>query len=209
VKLTNDPADRRDLPVASARSWIARLLDHPSPQSRLDIMLDGEFRIAQQEHPELKTKAQFLALQKDPDVPTLLRVVRDGIAERDMGAMSLAAHLYQFQHGRWPANIKELATELPAVPLDPFGDGKQTLGYVLVRHGLPDGGDRPLVYSRFGAKDGLFYRLDVPEYDVYHGDGSSTPHKQQKQGGQFRDVARWVPAATSAGAGPTTRPLVP
>jgi hypothetical protein len=77
---------------------------------------------------------------------------------------------------------------------DRWGDGTQPLGYVLVRGGLPDGGDRPLVYSRCRSKDGLMYRTDAPQYGFYTLDGSDRPSSEQKQAGQFRDVARWVPA---------------
>lgn len=82
---------------------------------------------------------------------------------------------------------------MPRLPLDPWGDGKQTLGYVLIKGGLRGGADRPLVYSRCGASDGLFYRTDAPQYSYYNSDGSSLPAAQQKHGGQFRDVTRWAP----------------
>jgi len=77
---------------------------------------------------------------------------------------------------------------------------------VLIGAGLPDGSDRPLVYCRCGAVDGLFFRIDQPEYGFYNGDGSPLPANQQKHGGQFRDVASWVPDPKKS-PGPTTRPL--
>jgi hypothetical protein len=87
----------------------------------------------------------------------------------------------------------ELRGYLPSMPIDPWGDGEQTLGYALIKECLPDGSDRPLVYSRCGMKDGLFFRIDQPEYSYYTGDGSHRNLSEQKQGGQFRDVASWAP----------------
>jgi hypothetical protein len=51
----------------------------------------------------------------------------------------------------------------------------------------------------------MFFRMDQPEYSFYNGDGSNLPPAEQKHGGQFNDVASWVPAAKVPGA-PTTRP---
>ena len=75
-----------------------------------------------------------------------------------------------------------------------------------MEHGLPDGSDRPLVYSRAESKDGLFFRIDAPQYGWYSGDGSFRPANQQKRGGQFRDVTRWAPAL-GVDVGETIRPL--
>jgi hypothetical protein len=136
-------------------------------------------------------------------------------AEHRMLAMSLACQLYRADNGAWPASFEQLVSAyLPTLPTDPFGDGKEPLGYVLIKGGLPDGGDRPLVYSRGDrvyvagniAKEDLFYRLDEPHYSFYVGDGSDLPTAKQKQGGQFRDVALWVPAKFPPGA-PKTKKL--
>jgi hypothetical protein len=126
-------------------------------------------------------------------------------ADRDMAAMSLACHLYRFDKGNWPNSLEDLAAYL-IVPIDPCGDGKQTLGYALIKGGLPDETDRPLVYSRFQMNDGLFFRVDRPEFSYYNDDGSDIPIEQQKHGGQFRDVASWVPG-TGYHPLATTRPL--
>jgi hypothetical protein len=85
---------------------------------------------------------------------------------------------------------------LPKIPVDPWGDGKQTLGYVVIKGGLPDGADRPLVFSRCNSSDGLFFRADRPAYSFYN------VHKG-KEGGEFRDVARWT--AGDVPSEPTTR----
>ena len=69
-------------------------------------------------------------------------------AERRMGAVNLAAQLYRADHGRWPPALEALVpTYLPAVPRDPLAEGDRPLGYVLIKGGLPGGGERPLVYS--------------------------------------------------------------
>jgi hypothetical protein len=128
-------------------------------------------------------------------------------AERGMAAMSLACQLFRKDKGRWPANLNKLSTKLPRpVPVDPWGDGKQTLGYALIKKGLPDGGDRPLVYSRCRSQDGLIYRIDEPQLSFYNGDGTDSPVAQRKNGGQFRDATLWKPQLRKSGA-PTTRAL--
>ncbi|HEX4055774.1 MAG TPA: hypothetical protein VHX86_16035 [Tepidisphaeraceae bacterium] len=192
--ITEDASDTHDLPLSTARDWIARLLDHPAAQAEFDQVMRGE-PAGSATNPILK-----------PSLDRIRDTIRRVHSERDMTAMSLAAHIYLFEHERWPGSLEELASELPRVPIDPWGDGKQTLGYVLIKGGLPDGADRPLVYSRCRSKDGLFFRTDDPEYSFYVSDGSKLPAAQQKQGGQFRDVARWAPAEGKQAA-PTTEPL--
>lgn len=129
-------------------------------------------------------------------------------AERTMAAMSLACHLYRNERGEWPANGKALLESgfLPKEMVDPWGDGKEAIGYALVKQALPDGSDRPLVYTRCNADDGLMYKVAQPEYGFYIGDGSSRPIKQQKRGGQFRDIAAWTPTGEAA-FGPAMRKL--
>jgi RNA polymerase sigma factor (sigma-70 family) len=188
--ITEDASDRRDLPLSTAKDWIARLLDHPDAQVEFDQVMKGE-PAGSAANPILK-----------PSLDRTFETIRRVQAERDLAAMSLAAHVYQHEHGRWPENLDELASEMPRMPVDPWGDGKQTLGYVLIKGGLPDGADRPLVYSRDRSKDGLFFRTGRPHYGLYTGDGTDHP----KQGGQFRDVARWAPAQGGTPT-PTTMPV--
>jgi hypothetical protein len=194
AKITENPADTHDLPLATARQWIARLLDHPDAQADLAQGLRGE------------PAGAALNPITSPSLNRILETSRRHESERDLAAMSLAAHVYQFKHGRWPQSLSELATELPRVPMDPWGNGKQTLGYTLIKGGLPDGNDRPLVYSRCLSKDGLFFRIDHPQYSFYNSDGS-LPVQDRKNGGQFRDVASWVPAEEGKKVNPTTEPL--
>jgi hypothetical protein len=185
--ITEDPANKNDLPLETATEWIARLLDHPEAQAELDQALKGELP---------GTAANPVVT---PTLQQVLRSIHHNLTERDFPAMSLAAHVYRYKHGRWPENLQELATELPRLPVDPWGDGKETLGYVLVISGLPDGGDRPLVYSRDNSPDGLFFRTDQPSYSYDHG-----------ASGEFRDVASWSPAQGNPPqptTQPTTRPI--
>jgi hypothetical protein len=196
VQITEDAGDRRDLQLAMATAWIARLLDHPDAQADLDQAIKGEGE------PAWAAINPFVKPSLDRALETGRRVQ----SEKDMVAMSLAAHVYQHKHGRWPQNMEELRTELARVPIDPWGDGKQTLGYVLVKGGLPDGSDRPLIYLRFHSQNGLFYRVDRPEYGFYNGLVTNLPGEEPKRGGQFRDVARWAPGANAA-EGPTTRAM--
>ena len=126
--------------------------------------------------------------------------------ERNLASMSLAAHVFQFKNGSWPANMQELKTILPHPARDPWGNGQQTLGYTLIPNGLPNNADRPLIYSRNHSKDGLFFRTDQPTYNYYNSiDPTNAPPDKKKQGGQFRDVAPWPTTETKLP--PTTRPL--
>ncbi|HEX4125461.1 MAG TPA: hypothetical protein VHY37_12090 [Tepidisphaeraceae bacterium] len=208
VRITSDPANRHDLPESLAKQWMADLLDHPSAQAQFDSAVDIEYRQAKLQHattlPEDRYRKSPIT---EPAVALILLEIQRLDAERDMSAMSVAAHLYQCQHGRWPANAAELAMVMGTLPIDPFGNGKQSLGYALIPHGLPDGSNRPMVYSREGAEDGLFYFSNRPHYDYYRPD-STKQYTHQKQGGEFRDIARWTPPANTP-AGPTTRTLVP
>ncbi|MGA2439850.1 MAG: hypothetical protein ABSH08_02740 [Tepidisphaeraceae bacterium] len=192
VVLTKDPGDSKDLQAGVARELIGQLLKQQDAKAEVNETLRAEGEKAK----------NFSKASMDRLIETENRVN----AERGMAGMSLACHLYRFDNGDWPKSLEELGGYLPNVPVDPWGDGKQTLGYALVKGGLPDGSDRPLVYSRCWMRDGLFFRIGQPAYSFYIGDGSHRPRNEQKQGGQFRDIASWVPAATVPGA-PATRPL--
>ncbi|MGD0768007.1 MAG: hypothetical protein ABSB42_07410 [Tepidisphaeraceae bacterium] len=189
IALVADGQQSDALPVASAKTLIAALLEHADAETRM---------------------ARILKLYASPGPSGDARVketFRRVDAERTFAAMSLACHVFYFEQKRWPNSAEELASMLPGgLPKDPWGDGKQTFGYVLIKGGLPDGSDRPLVYDRDDTADGMFFRVDQPEYSYYNSDGSNLPPNQQNHGGQFRDVASWVPAAKIPGA-PTTRAL--
>ena len=121
--------------------------------------------------------------------------------ERNFGAMTLACHIFRFEKSRWPASLDELLPYLPAAPKDAWG----AMGYALVKGGLPDGSDRPLIYSHYQSKDGMLYRIDGPQYSLYQSDGTDRPAKEQQEGGQFRDLALWAPPRNKTG--PTLRSL--
>ena len=189
---TNDPADTKHLHPAEVRKLIAIALDQP----------DNEAEVNDIDRAEAAAGNPF----KPSEIEHHTRIVHRVNAEADMSAVAMACHLYKFATGHWPQSTDDLHADLPKIPVDPFGDGKQTIGYVLVRGGLPDGSDRPLVYSRLGGAGGLFYRVDEPAYSyyVYH-DSQHRPIKDT-QGGQFRDVAAWAPVVKRA-VPPTTKPI--
>jgi len=189
IALVTDGQQSDALPVTSANKLIAALMDQAGSETRLAQILKSD------------------PPQGSKDAAGLKETFRRVNAGRTFAAMSLASHLFYFEQKRWPNSAGELASMLPGgLPKDPWGDGKQTFGYVLIKGGLPDGSDRPLVYVRCNSADGMFFRVDQPEYSFYNGDGSNLPPAQQKHGGQFWDVASWVLAAEVPGA-PTTRPL--
>jgi len=178
VALAADGQQTDALPASSAKELITALLD----QAGADMHL-----------------SEILKWDAPPDpkgVAGVKETFRRIDAGRTLAAMSLASHLFYFQQNRWPNSAQEVASMLPGgLPKDPWGDGTQTFGYVLIKGGLPDGSDRPLVYDRCNSTEGMFFRVDQPEYCFYNGNG-----------GQFYDVASWAPAATVPGA-PATRPL--
>jgi hypothetical protein len=194
VELSDDPQNARDLQVRTARELIARLLNRQrDPRKSLADAYRAEGAI---------DNPSYAASDK-----RFLESCNHINTEQSLAAMSLACHIFRFEKNRWPNSLDELIPNyLPKATIDPWGDGKQTLGYVLIKGGLPDGSDRPLVYSRCMSPDGLFYMLNEPQYGFYtHDDGSSRSWGQMKQGGQYRDVARWERVANYKG--PTTRPL--
>jgi hypothetical protein len=189
---TSDPANHKDFQISAARDLIAQLLKHQNAKTEVVEFVHAE-------DPAVIASGKI-------NVNQYVTTAKRCYAERDMAAMSLACHLYKFDNGHWPKSLDDLHGYLPAIPIDPFGDGKQTLGYALIKAALPDGSDRPLVYSRGNSDDGLFIRTDRPLFSYYNGDGSSKPLKQQKHGGEFRDVTSWMPLEAKI-AGPTTQEL--
>ena len=195
VTLTADKTNAHVLQVVGARRLIESLMDQPDVQDEIA---------------EFKSEVTATA-------PAKVRAARDRAleafnrcnVERSFAAMSLACHIYRFEKQRWPQSLDELVPAyLPRIPLDPWGDGKQTLGYTVVKGGLPNGWDRPLLFSRCESQDGLFYRTDTPAYDftAYMMETPGQPKPIRKRGGQFRDITRWSPDPEDQ-VGPTTRPL--
>jgi hypothetical protein len=183
--MTDDPSNVHDIPVRTARELIDQLLDQPDLKNQL---VSGP-------RPDQLTPTKFGDVNKAVNT-TINRIT----AECDMAAISLACHLFQFDHKRWPNSMEELVPAyLKQPPIDPFGDGKETVSYGLIKGGLPDGSDRPLVYVRDNTANGLFFRLDGPQYANYFGDGTDSAPAYQKHGGQFRDLTRWQPPANRSG----------
>lgn len=53
------------------------------------------------------------------------------VAVRRMAGVALAIRLYELDHGERPSALAELLPDyLDALPIDPFGDGEQTFGYL-------------------------------------------------------------------------------
>jgi hypothetical protein len=112
--------------------------------------------------------------------------------ERRLAAVGLAVQLYRAEHGRSPGSMDELVPKyLPRVPQDPMATDGGGLRYVLVRGGLPGGGDRPLAYS--AGPDGTFSTGNppvLPNAPMYSWMGGA--------GDQWRDLARWQPPAPTS-----------
>jgi hypothetical protein len=194
VPLTNDPGNDRDLQTKTAHELIAQMF---STRKAIDLLTDtlgGP-----------PGSAAWMSHDNDINQKTLQAFDRIR-AECIFAAMSLACHLYQFDKGHWPSDLSQLVPAyLPSIPLDPWGDGKQTFGYVVIKGSLPDGSDRPLIYCRCLSQDGLFFRTDRPAYGFYNPDNPELPVELQKHGGQFRDIVRWQPQ--TAITGPAIQPL--
>ena len=115
-----------------------------------------------------------------------------GRVERRMAAVALAAQLYRADHGgAWPAKLEDLVPQyLPAVPRDPLAPGDTPLRYLLVKHGRPDGQDRPVVYS-VGSNGN----------DDTHDAGAPLPLTPQYSWSngpdEVRDLTRWSPRPTT------------
>jgi hypothetical protein len=194
--MAQDAADAQAVPAAAVREWIARLLEQRDPAvqfAQANNTADGRI-VYERERVE--------------------EILKQANCEQSLAAMALASQLFHLDKGRWPVSLEELVPAyLPKAMIDPWGDGKQTLGYVLIKGSLPDGDDRPLVYTRRESSDGLFYIDNKPESFYYEFSepakdfSPDRPMMQSKNGGQFRDVVRWEPMDNDVQ--PTTRPLNP
>ena len=185
VSLTADPSDHKRLQVDVVKGLIRQLFTNDDLALRIKDLVAHE------------APGTF----KPDSIERLRYTLQRGQMERNLAAMSLACHLCRFEKSHWPASLDEVTAYLPGPPADAWG----ALGYALIRGGLPDGSDRPLVYSHLRSKDGMFYRIDEPQYGFYVDDGTTQPANLRKEGGQFRDVSLWAPAKNKSG--PTTRPL--
>lgn len=117
------------------------------------------------------------------------------IAERRMVAVSLAVRLFRIDHGKWPATLDQLVpTYVPAIPRDPFHNDARPIGYRIVSAGLPDGKDRPLLYTDAGPENPESIRRE-PMYSW-----TDNPQRGHKPMRQFRDLSRFVPPPLPAEA---------
>jgi RNA polymerase sigma factor (sigma-70 family) len=190
IQLTDKSNDPNDLQVADAKELIATLLDQIKPMDRLSKTLNPQGSI------------DFQPTQ----IPRAIEQMNRVNSEQSLAAISLAAQVYKFENGRWPESLEEMIpNDLPHAMVDPWGNGKQMLGYVLVKGGLPDGSDRPLVYSRCNGTDGLYYHANELNFGIYFNDGTNHPASQLKHYGQFFDVTVWEPRVDYTG--PTALPL--
>ena len=116
--------------------------------------------------------------------------------ERRLAAVSLAVRLYRVDRaGAFPPSLEALVPKyLPQVPVDPAAADGRPLRYLIVKGGLPGGGDRPIVYSV--GTDGLDRTAEAgpdkaglppqPQYGYWNGPD------------QWRDLTRWTPPRTAA-----------
>jgi hypothetical protein len=193
VALTNDPTNSHDLPIGVAKELIRQLVETRPWTDRARWS---------EEIGEAKSDPKAAA-----NLIKLWWITQRDDAERLSAAIILACHIYKFDHNSWPRSLTDLVpAELSRVPIDPTGDGIQKIGYAIIRHGLPDGSDRPLVYFPGNGKDSLFISVDGPKFEQYS-DGSNLPYDQQKRGGDFHDVTLWKPPDHYFG--PTTQPFLP
>jgi hypothetical protein len=126
-------------------------------------------------------------------------------SERRMSAVSLAAQLYRTDHGDWPPSLEALVPQyLPQVPRDAVAAGDAPLRYLLVKGGLPDGSDRPLVYSvGVNGVDDTVGGAALPAAPCY---------EWQNNRDEWRDLTRWTPfvatmrPTTQRASAPTSAP---
>lgn len=118
--------------------------------------------------------------------------------EKRLTAVSLAAQLYRADHGTWPPSIDALVPSyLSQAPRDALAPDEKPLGYVLLKGALPEGGDRPLVYSvgHNGVDDAAA--------------GTPPPNAPisgwQNQLDEWRDLTRWTPAPPATTSAPSTQ----
>ena len=119
-----------------------------------------------------------------------------GTTERRMAAVSLAARVYRADHGVWPPSIDALVPEyLPEVPADALAPDGARLRYLVLPNALPDGRDRPVVYS--AGDNGVYDTKDPPVLP------NAPAYNWQRTADEWRDLERWTPAA----APPATAPV--
>jgi hypothetical protein len=111
------------------------------------------------------------------------------LADRRVAAIMLAVRLYRIDQGAWPHDLNILVPRyLPAVPADPDDAKQRPISYVIVKQGLPDGRDRPMLFFNGPASGPAPAPPNRPTYYWYD------------DGAQWRDLARWSPRPTTDAA---------
>ena len=185
LHVSDDKADTAAVRTATVKDLIAQLCKLPDPTAAVQASLDRTLAAAKTN----PTPDGAAAFEKSRAAAT--RTAKRANAECGMAALSLACHLYRADRGGWPTSLADLKPYCPDVPLDPFGDGKRPLGYAVIPHGLPDGGDRPLVYARETDDGTLAYRDEQSAYSYY---APAKVKGKYVRRGQFRDVVLWKAA---------------
>jgi hypothetical protein len=187
-----EAASKPNLPAAKAR--LAEAAARKPPPAASGAPMFGPT-------PPPGTKRQpidYTRIVSSATLPTgALRAVQNHMisrTDRRMSAVSLAVQLYRADHGQWPPTPDALVPKyLPAVPVDPMAADGRPLGYRIIKGGLPDGGDRPLVFSvgTDGVDDSAKGGIPAgPTYGWYRGRD------------EWRDLTRWTPPPSA------TQPVV-
>lgn len=158
------------------------------------LNLSAAQRILPTESPRVVARTRYSRwFQIIPDRRSQIFLMRfRAIAERRMTAISLACQLYRADHRGWPERVEQLVpTYLPHLPADPFRDDGGPFGYLIVKKGLPDGGDRPLIFRDEGEADAPI--PGEPSYGWYPSIPGKIPASLVPPR-QYRDVSRFVPA---------------
>jgi hypothetical protein len=194
IQITDDASNIHDLQASTARELIAQLLGAPKA---IDVMTDTMGGPP--------GSVAWMVLDKKLNERTLSVFARVK-TECTFAAILLACHVYESEKGHWPADLNQMVPDdLPSVPIDPWSKDARTFGYRVIKGGLPDGGDRPLIYCRLSSEDGLFFSINEPHYSFYDDDREGGLSGIHKHGGQFRDIVRWQ--AQTKNSAPMTRPL--
>jgi hypothetical protein len=166
--------------AGEVRSLIVRVFSNDDLSGRIAKLVERERKFAAGQPVTAAQIEQFS------------RLLQRRHAERNLAAMSLACQLVRFERSRWPESLDEVAGLLPQRPRDAWGP----MGYVIVKGGRADGGDRPMVYSRCGAAAGakLAYPVREPKFGYYYA-SSEDAERRIPPPGQFRDVSLWAPGA--------------
>jgi hypothetical protein len=114
--------------------------------------------------------------------------------ERRFAAVMLAIRLYRADHaGAFPPSLDALVPAyLPRVPVDPAAGDGRPVKYLVIKGGLPDGGDRPILYSV--GTDGVDRTAEAGP--VKAGLPNQAQYGYSRGADQWRDLTRWTAPPT-------------